>query len=185
MVRKIWMITHCSSTMAAGMTLSGLLHSCGNILTPSLIPPRIPKFTTCPWMTALVSETGHSLKKKHILKCSKPNHPVEDYTFDSSDNVLPPYSLYQSNGKYHISDLFEKGYPTLPPTFSTPITIWIQSLSVHPLSASFLPMMLPLPLVTLSLIRLTPLFSPKVMLSMIMTTTPITMMMMILHHPKT
>ena len=83
---------------------------------------------------------------------SKPNHLVKIYTFDSFDNVLPPYSLYQFNGKYHIYDLFEKGYPTLPPTFSPPIMIWIQSLSVHPLSASFLPMMLLLPPVTLSLI---------------------------------
>ena len=115
----------------------------------------------------------------------EPNHPVKNYTFDSFNNVLPPYSLYQSNGKYHTSDLFKKGYPTLPPTFSPPIMIWIQLLSDHQLSAPFLPMMLPLSPVTLSLIRLTPLFSSKVMLLMIMTTTRITMMMMILYHPKT
>jgi hypothetical protein len=115
--------------------------------------------------------------------CSKPNHPVEDYTFNSSDNVLSPYSLHQSNGKYHISDLFEKfkkGYPTLPPTFPPLIMIWIQSLNVHP--APFLSMMLPLSPVTLSIIRLMPpLFSPKVMLSMIMITTMMIMMIMILH----
>ena len=75
MVRKIWMITQCGSTMAAGMTLSGLLHGRSNISTPSLIPPRIPKFTTCPWMTTLVSETGHSLKKaaySEVLQAQPP-----------------------------------------------------------------------------------------------------------------
>jgi hypothetical protein len=105
---------------------------------------------------------------------SKPNHPIKDYTFDSSDNVLPPYSLHQSNGKFHISNLFEKGYPTLPPTFPTLIMIWIQplnmiwiqplnvhpTLNVHPApvlsmmahSAPFLSMMLQLSPITLSII---------------------------------
>ena len=75
MVRKIWMITQCSSTMAAGMTLLGLLQGRGNISMPSLIPPRIPKFTTCPWMTTLVSETCHSLKKatySEVLQAQPP-----------------------------------------------------------------------------------------------------------------
>ena len=113
----------------------------------------------------------------------EPNHPVAIYAFDSSVDVLPPYSLHQPNGKYHISDLFEKGSPTLPPTLSPPITILIQLLNGHPPSASLLPMMLSLLPVMFSLIQLTPPLSPMVTLLTILTTTPITMMM-ILHHPQ-
>ena len=76
MVRKIWMITQCGSTVAASMTLLGLLHGRGNISTPSLIPPRIPKFNTFPWTTALVSQSGHLLKKptySDVLQAQPPH----------------------------------------------------------------------------------------------------------------
>ena len=115
--------------------------------------------------------------------CSKPNHPVAIYALDSYVNVLPPYSSHQSNGKYHISDLFEKRSPTLPPTLSPPITILIQLLNGYPPSASLLPMMLSLLPVMFSLIQLMPPLSPMVTLLKILATTLITMMM-ILHHPQ-
>ncbi len=63
MVRKLHLTTRCGSTMAAGRMLSGLLHSRRHTPTPSLIPPRTPKATTCPWTTLALAESNHPSRK--------------------------------------------------------------------------------------------------------------------------
>ncbi len=64
MVRKLHLITQCSSIMAAGTTLSGLLHGRRHTPTPSLVPPRAPRATTCPWTTLALPEPDHPLRKR-------------------------------------------------------------------------------------------------------------------------
>ena len=50
--------------MAAGTTLSGLLHGRRHTPTPSLVPPRAPRATTCPWTTLALHEPDHPLRKR-------------------------------------------------------------------------------------------------------------------------
>ena len=77
MVRKLHLTTRCGSTMAAGMALSGLLHGRRHTPTPSIIPPRTPKATTCPWMTVALSESNQPSSKptySAVLRAPPPRH---------------------------------------------------------------------------------------------------------------
>ena len=95
MVRKLHLITRCGSTMAAGTTLSGLLHGRRHTPTPSIIPPRTPKAPGRQWH--FLNPTNHRANR-HIPLFFEPHHPVTTPTLDSSVVVLSTYSLRRSNG---------------------------------------------------------------------------------------